>query len=118
MWLCFLSTGACVIFFIYFLFLFRFGLTAALSRTDLMDTPGHVNFSDEVTAALRLADGVLVVVDAVEGVMLQTERVLRQAVSEGIKSYIVFVIYSQFVTNISSLSSRVCCMHFPYGVCG
>ncbi len=45
-----------------------------------MDTPGHVNFSDEVTAAMRLCDGIVVFVDAAEGVMLNTERILKHAV--------------------------------------
>lgn len=51
---------------------------------NLLDCPGHVNFSDETSAALRLADGALVVVDAVEGVMTQTTRALRHAVAEGV----------------------------------
>jgi predicted membrane GTPase involved in stress response len=45
---------------------------------------GHINFNDEVTAGLRLADGVLLVVDAVEGVMLVTDKVVRQAAAEGL----------------------------------
>jgi 116 kDa U5 small nuclear ribonucleoprotein component len=45
---------------------------------------GHINFNDEVTAGLRMADGVLLVVDAVEGVMLVTDKVVRQAAAEGL----------------------------------
>lgn len=43
---------------------------------------GHVNFSDEVSAAMRVADGVVVFVDAAEGVMLNTERLIKHAVQE------------------------------------
>lgn len=49
---------------------------------NVFDTPGHVNFSDEATASIRLTDGIVLFVDAAEGVMLNTERLLKHAVQE------------------------------------
>jgi 116 kDa U5 small nuclear ribonucleoprotein component len=54
-----------------------------------MDTPGHVNFSDEVTSSLRIADGAVVVVDAVDGVMNQTESLIKHALQERLSLVLV-----------------------------
>lgn len=50
---------------------------------NLIDTPGHVNFADEVAASLRLVDGVILVVDVIEGVQATTEQVIKHAVLDG-----------------------------------
>ncbi|KAL3148256.1 hypothetical protein ABBQ38_15518 [Trebouxia sp. C0009 RCD-2024] len=67
---------------------------------NMVDTPGHVNFNDEVTAAMRLADGVLLVVDAVEGVMLVTEKAIKQACQEGLPICLLISKVDRLITEL------------------
>ena len=59
------------------------------SLVNMIDTPGHVNFVDEVASIARLVDGVVLVVDVVEGVMHGTEAVIRHAMQEKLKIVLV-----------------------------
>jgi 116 kDa U5 small nuclear ribonucleoprotein component len=56
---------------------------------NMVDTPGHVNFSDEVTAGLSIADGAVLLVDVVEGLMVNTERLIKQMATKGIPFILV-----------------------------
>ncbi|KAF9526838.1 P-loop containing nucleoside triphosphate hydrolase protein [Crepidotus variabilis] len=56
---------------------------------NIIDTPGHPNFSSEAIASLRLTDGALVTIDCVEGMCTQTETLLRHALSERVKPILV-----------------------------
>uniref|UniRef100_A0A453SG76 Tr-type G domain-containing protein n=1 Tax=Aegilops tauschii subsp. strangulata TaxID=200361 RepID=A0A453SG76_AEGTS len=67
---------------------------------NIMDTPGHVNFSDEMTAALRLADGAVLVVDAAEGVMVNTERAIRHAIQERLPIVVVINKVDRLITEL------------------
>ncbi|KAI9079028.1 hypothetical protein K1719_039028 [Acacia pycnantha] len=67
---------------------------------NIMDTPGHVNFSDEMTAALRLADGAVLIVDAAEGVMVNTERAIRHAIQERLPIAVVINKVDRLITEL------------------
>jgi GTP-binding protein len=56
---------------------------------NLVDTPGHADFGGEVERVMNMVDGVLLLVDAVEGPMPQTRFVLRQALNKGLKVVVV-----------------------------
>src|SRR5512134_163153 len=56
---------------------------------NIVDTPGHADFGGEVERVMNMVDGVLLLVDAVEGPMPQTRFVLRQALEKGHKAIVV-----------------------------
>ena len=65
------------------------GMNGKSHLFNILDTPGHVNFVDEVAASLRLVDGVILVVDVVEGVQINTEQIIKYAVLENLPMTLV-----------------------------
>ena len=80
---------------------------------NLIDSPGHIDFSSEVSTAVRLCDGAVVVVDAAEGVCPQTAAVLRQAWLDGIRPTLLINKLDRLVTELK-LTSMEAHLHLTH----
>ena len=67
---------------------------------NFIDTPGHPNLSDEVTTGIRLADGMLLVVDCIEGVTFITERLIKEALRANLDIVVVLNKIDRFVIEL------------------
>jgi elongation factor 2 len=74
---------------------------------NLVDTPGHVDFTGKVTRALRVIDGAVVVVDAVEEIMAQTEILTRQALQERVRPVLFINKIDRLITELQLSEEQI-----------
>ena len=82
-------------------------LAAGRYKINIIDTPGHADFSGEVERTLQMADGVLLVVDAAEGPMPQTKFVLSKALGLGLKPIVVINKIDKPARRISEVENEI-----------
>lgn len=73
---------------------------------NIMDCPGHSNFSDEMSAAIRISDGAVIVIDAIEGVMKQTSLAIEHAGQNLAKTHTQFILKIKMYLNSQSKKVR------------
>jgi elongation factor 2 len=74
---------------------------------NIIDSPGHVDFSSEVTAAVRVTDGVLVLINAIDGVMVQTSNVVRQAISDKSRPILIINKCDRLIKELQKSSEEI-----------
>ena len=67
---------------------------------NFIDTPGHSNFFDEVQSALRMVDGVIIVIDVLEGITLQTEKVIKECIKENLDIVVLLNKIDRFILEL------------------
>ena len=70
---------------------------------NFIDTPGHSNFFDEVQSALRMVDGAIIVIDILEGITLQTEKVIKECIKENLDIIILLNKIDRFILELKFL---------------
>ena len=83
------------------------GIIYKETKINIIDTPGHVDFSGEVERVMNMADGCLLVVDAVEGPMPQTRYVLKTAMNQGLKPVVVINKVDRTMARISEVEAEI-----------
>ena len=67
---------------------------------NFIDTPGHSNFFDEVQSALRMVDGVIIIIDVLEGITLQTEKVIKECIKENLDIVVLLNKIDRFILEL------------------
>ena len=83
------------------------GIIYKETKINIIDTPGHVDFGGEVERVMNMADGCLLVVDAVEGPMPQTRYVLKTAMNQGLKPVVVINKVDRTMARISEVEAEI-----------